>query len=503
MREHYDVLVVGGGINGCGIANLAAQCGLSVLLVEQDDLAAHTSSASSKLIHGGLRYLEYGEFRLVREALAEREVLLAMAPHIIRPLTFILPHHKALRPVWMIRLGLLLYDHLGNREQLPASQRLELAQHATGEPLRPAFHTGFCYSDCWVDDARLVVLNAMQAREYGADVLTRTHLEGACRGETGWLARLIDPRGQPWTVTADALVNAAGPWVERVLETTLGHAGRSRLRLVKGSHIVVPRRYQGEHAYLLQSGDRRVVFVLPYGDYNLIGTTDVPFDGDPAALSASPAEIDYLCRVVNEYFRTPIRAEDVVWSFAGVRPLFDDGSASAAAVTRDYHLELDGTTVPLLSVFGGKLTTHRQLARVALTRLAGHFGRELPLELPEGPPPALPGGVLPTLTLETYRQQLAKRFPWLPEPLLSALLQRHGSLIEVLLQGASTLADFGTDHGGGLYQREVEYLIRQEWARQPEDVLWRRSKCGLAMSEAQRQAFADAWETRYAGLVGD
>ncbi|MBI3145231.1 MAG: glycerol-3-phosphate dehydrogenase [Pseudogulbenkiania sp.] len=493
MREHYDVLVVGGGINGCGIANLAAQCGLAVLLVEQDDLAAHTSSASSKLIHGGLRYLEYGEFRLVREALAEREVLLAMAPHLIRPLTFVLPHHKALRPVWMIRLGLMLYDHLGSREQLPASQHLELAQHPAGEPLRPAFHTGFSYADCWVDDARLVVLNAMQAREYGADVLTRTRLEGACRGEAGWLARLTDPSGRPWTVTAGALVNAAGPWVEQVLAETLGRPGPARLRLVKGSHIVVSRLYQGEHAYLLQSGDRRVVFVLPYGDFNLIGTTDVPFDGDPAALSASAEEIDYLCRVVNEYFRQPIRPQDVVWSFAGVRPLFDDGSPSATAVTRDYHLELDGTDAPLLSVFGGKLTTHRQLARAALTRLAPRFD----LELPNDPPPALPGGVLPTLTLDAYREQLARRFSWLPRPLLGALLQRHGSLIEVLLQGASTLADLGTDHGGGLYQREVEYLIEREWARQPDDVLWRRSKCGLAMSTAERQAFAAAWDAKY------
>jgi glycerol-3-phosphate dehydrogenase len=497
MREHYDVLVVGGGINGCGIANLAAQCGLSVLLVEQDDLAAHTSSASSKLIHGGLRYLEYGEFRLVREALAEREVLLAMAPHIIRPLTFILPHHKALRPVWMIRLGLLLYDHLGSREQLPASQRLTLAQHPAGAPLRPLYHTGFSYADCWVDDARLVVLNAMQAHEYGADILTSTRLEGACRSEAGWLARLSTASGAPWMVTASALVNAAGPWVERVLATTLDHAGRSRLRLVKGSHIVVPRLYEGEHAYLLQSGDRRVVFVLPYGDYTLIGTTDVPFDGDPAALVASAEEIDYLCRVVNEYFRQPIRPEDVVWSFAGVRPLFDDGSPSAAAVTRDYHLELDGSEVPLLSVFGGKLTTHRQLARAALARLAGRFE----LELPDEAPPALPGGVLPTLTLSAYRRQLAQRFPWLPAALLTALLQRHGSLIERLLQGASTLADLGVDHGGGLYQREVEYLIGQEWARQPDDVLWRRSKCGLAMSEAERQAFAAAWEARYSRLA--
>lgn len=494
MSADFDVLIIGGGINGAGIANQAAQAGLSVLLVEQDDLAAQTSSRSSKLIHGGLRYLEHHAFRLVREALAEREILLGMAPHIIWPLDFVLPVSADTRPAWMLRAGLLLYDHLGARKTLPPSRRIDLRTRPEGRCLRPDLHVAFCYADCWVDDARLVLFNALQAEEFGASIRTRTRLTGARRADGRWHADLCSADGVASCCTARALVNAAGPWVTQVP----GLAGTCRsgtgVRLVKGSHIVVPRLHAGGQAYLLQNDDGRVVFVLPYGAYSLIGTTDVPFDGDPARVEATPDEIAYLCRAVNRYFARPVGPDDVVWHFAGVRALYDDGAVQAQAVTRDYRLECDRTGgAPLLTVFGGKITTYRRLALSALARLAPDFPQAVP---PASPPPALPGGVLPVPDLGGYLRDLARRFPFMPRPALEAMLRRQGSRCEGLLDGTTALGDLGRDFGGGLYEREVCFMREEEWARSADDVLWRRSKAGLAMSPAERAAFAGWWDAR-------
>lgn len=498
MAADYDLLVVGGGINGCGIANRAAQSGLSVLLVERDDLAFHTSSRSSKLIHGGLRYLEYGEFGLVREALAEREVLMTLAPHLVRPLTFVLPVGPGSRPAWMLRAGLLLYDHLGRRRTLPPSRRIDPARDPRGRCLRPAFSSAFSFADCRADDARLVLANALQASEYGADIRTRTCLTDARRDDGLWHAALTGPDGTGRCVRVRALVNAAGPWVAGVAGMAgVGHDGAG-VRLVKGSHVAVPRLYAGEHAYLLQNADRRVVFVLPYGELNLIGTTDVPFAGDPATVAIDPDETVYLCETVNRYFRTPVSPADVVWDYAGVRALYDDGAPEARAVTRDYRLLCDAPegAAPLLSVFGGKLTTYRRLAIDALDLLAARLPGISP---PAGPPVALPGGLLPIPDPDDYRADLARRHPWLPMPVLAAMVARHGSRCEGLLDGMSALADLGRDFGGGLYRREAEWLYETEWALAAEDVLWRRTRCALAMTPAEREAFCLWWRERFGG----
>lgn len=492
MPIDFDLLVIGGGINGCGIANLAAQRGLSVRLAEQDDLASHTSSRSSKLIHGGLRYLEHGELRLVREALAEREVLMSMAPHIIWPLSFVLPIGAGSRPAWMVRAGLFLYDHLGHRQALPGCRRLDLRQHPAGRGLKPGAGTAFSYADCWVDDARLVVLNALQAQEYGAAITTRTRVVSAQREQGCWRVELQLQDGSLQCVYCRALVNAAGPWVDPVRSAILGAEVAPAVRLVKGSHIVVPRLYQGEHAYLLQNSDQRVVFVLPYGEFNLIGTTDIPFDADPASLTVSAEEIDYLCAAANRHFERQTAASDLVWSYSGVRALYDDGAADASSVTRDYKLELAATAAdaPLLSVFGGKITTYRQLALAALALLEDHFPSLVP---PEDPPPALPGGILPVAGMSCYCVGLVRRFSFIPSAELLALARRHGSRCEELLRGIESLADLGLCFGGGLYQREAEWLRRNEWAMEPDDVLWRRTKCGLLMSSEQRATFAHWW----------
>lgn len=485
--QQCDVLVIGGGINGVGIANHAAQAGLKVWLVEQGDLAGATSSASSKLIHGGLRYLEQYAFRLVRESLAEREVLLGMAPHIIWPLQFILPHHQALRPAWLIRAGLFLYDHLGGRRRLPGSRLCSLRGNAFGAPLKPQFARGFSYADCWVDDARLVVANAQQAHSLGATIQTRTRLELAKPNDGGWLATLRDTTTGSWhTVQARALVNAAGPWAERVLGQQLGKQTRDAVRMVKGSHIVVPRLHAGDHAYILQHHDGRIAFVLPYEDaFSLIGTTDVPFDGDPANVHISADEVNYLCALVSEYFATPVTAADVCWSYAGVRPLYDDRSDSPSAVTRDYVLRVDKNGPPLLSVFGGKLTTYRQLALHALAELAPLLG--VSASLPH-PPTHLPGGELAASDWPT----LASAYPWLPPQLGQRLLRTYGAKLHQLLGASSALPDLGQDFGAGLYEREVRYLVQHEWAMQADDVLWRRTKRGVHMTELERDAFA-AW----------
>lgn len=491
----YDLVVVGGGINGAGIARDASGRGLKVLLVERDDLASHTSSWSSKLIHGGLRYLEYYEFRLVREALIEREVLLKAAPHIIWPLTFVLPHSPVQRPAWLVRLGLFLYDHLGGRETLPGSSGVNLsAPGPFGDPLQDWVTKGFTYSDCWVMDSRLVVLNALDAEAHGATVLTRTACISAARVGDRWRVELEDTlRGERLTVEARALVNAAGPWVSRFLEDGLGHdTATKRVRLIKGSHIVVPKLHEGKHPYILQNVDKRIVFVIPYeDDYSLIGTTDVEYEGDPRHVEITPEEIDYLCEVVNRYFKHQVKAGDIVWSYAGVRPLFDDASGNASAVTRDYVFDLEGGkgVPPLLSIFGGKITTYRKLAEHALERLAPLLDCHAGAWTENA---ALPGGDLPDADFDRFLDGFRAAHPWLPGPLATRLARAYGSRAEMIVEGRNGLNDLGQNLGGDLYEAELDYLVSKEWALAPEDVLWRRSKLGLHL-DAAATARVHAW----------
>lgn len=466
-----DLLIVGGGVNGCGIARDATGRGLKVLLVEQDDLAGHTSSASTKLIHGGLRYLEYYEFRLVREALIEREKLLRIAPHIIWPLRFVMPMPPTGRPGWMIRLGLFLYDHLGGRGSLPGSTGVSL-KGPLGAGIRREIAKGFAYSDCWVQDSRLVALNALDARERGADIRTRTRFMGATRDAEGWVATIADAAGEQ-QVRANAIVNAAGPWVDHVVGAARGAHPERPPRLVKGSHIIVPRMFEGDHAYILQNPDKRIVFAIPYErDFTLIGTTDVAWHDDPAAPTISAEETVYLCESIGRYFARGVQPEDVVHSYAGVRPLFDDGNASASAVTRDYVLKLGEEEGPqILSVFGGKITTYRRLAEHALEQLApflpamGDAWTDLV---------ALPGGDIGDF--EAFLEGVRRRWPFLSERTSWRLARAYGSRIDRVLGDAASPAELGEDLGGGLHTREVDYLVREEWARTAEDILWRRSK---------------------------
>ncbi len=468
--NRFDLLIIGGGINGAAIARDAAGRGLKVLLVEKDDLASHTSSASSKLVHGGLRYLERREFRLVRESLAEREVLLATAPHIVRPLRFILPDPPGGRPRWLIRAGLALYDLLAGRGSLPRSRRLK-TDVPEAAPLRGDGGYGlFEYHDAWVDDARLVVLNALDAAERGAEIATRCALVSARREDGSWIARLSDGR----EVAAKMLVNATGPFVVQVL-ARLGLQTRSRVRLVKGSHIVVPALYAGGHGYILQQPDGRVVFALPFGEHTMIGTTDVPVD-QPDAAPPSAEEVAYLCEAANRFFRAQTTPLDVLWSFAGVRALHDDGSVSAKDVTRDYHLELDADGAPVLSVFGGKITTARALASEVLDRLRVgglKFTRTTPL----------PGGDVDH-AFNVFLMKLAEGFP---AALLMRLATAYGTRLAPLLGGATRADQMGRNFGAGLYEAELRYLHAQEFARTAEDVLWRRTKLGLEM-DAQEVA---------------
>jgi glycerol-3-phosphate dehydrogenase len=483
IPAEVDLLIVGGGINGAGIARDAAGRGLSVCLVERDDLAGHTSSASTKLIHGGLRYLEHHEFRLVREALAERERLLGIAPHIIRPQRFVLPYVDGLRPRWLLRLGLFLYDHVGRRERLAASRSVAL-DGAVGAPLQASSTTGFEYSDCWVEDSRLVVLNALDAAGNGASIHTHTQFVGADVDAGRWTARCQPQGGESFTLRARVIVNAAGAWVDRVLAST-GITPRQRPRLVKGSHVVLPRLYEGDHAYLLQSPDRRVIFVIPYEDaFTLVGTTDVPFEGDPAQVRADPAEIEYLCDRVNRFFARPIRPADVVASFAGVRALYDDGAGDAQSVTRDYHLDLrqrDGAA--LLSIHGGKITTYRRLAEAALERLEPALG-------PLGPrwtaSRALPGGDLADGDLAAFTRRAQTRWPGLPASLVARLARHYGTRMARVIGDATDIAGLGEDFGGGLTAAEVHYLVDEEWARSAEDILERRTRRGLFVTAAGR-----------------
>lgn len=484
-NARYDLLVVGGGINGAGIARDAAGRGLTVLLCEQDDLAGHTSGASTKLIHGGLRYLEQRAFLLVGKALAEREVLLRAAPHISQPLRFVLPHQPHLRPAWMIRLGLFLYDHLdfGKRKLLPGSHAIDLRTHPAGAPLQPALVRGFVYSDGWVQDARLVVLNAMAAAERGATVLTRTRCVGARRVDGLWRVRLGDADGGEREVEARALVNAAGPWVARLLDEVL-HAPHARaLRLVKGSHIIVPKCFDHPYAYIFQNPDQRIVFAIPYErDYTLIGTTDVEYAGDPRTVAIDDDEIRYLCQAASRYFRQPVRPADVVWRYSGVRPLLDDDSGAPAEVTRDYRLELDAGPAPLLSVFGGKLTTYRKLAEEAVDRLAPLLGCSAGAWTGAGAP--LPGGDIADADVERFLAGLRAAHPWLPPELAARLARTYGTRTTRLLGAATCLAELGECLGADLHAAEVDYLVAEEWARSAEDILWRRTKLGLRFDAA-------------------
>lgn len=499
----FDLLIIGGGINGVGIARDAAGRGLSVALCEMNDLGSATSSASSKLIHGGLRYLEHFEFRLVRESLAEREVLLAIAPHIVRPLPFVMPHARGLRPAWMLRAGLFLYDWLSRRVKLPGSRSIDLAASDWGAALKSEFQRGFLYSDCQVDDSRLVVLNARDAADHGARVLTRTRFVSAKATATGWRVAVENTRdGATSEMQARVLVNATGPWVTRTLDALPGAERHHRIRLVKGSHIVVPRLYAGEHAFILQNDDERVVFIIPFeSDYSLIGTTDVVESGVPGAAVISDAEIEYLCRAVNRYLVRPATPDDIVWSYAGVRPLFDDGETRASRVTRDYALELDTGHghPPILHVYGGKLTTYRKLSERAVDKLAALLRCAEPAWTATR---TLPGGALPEGGIDALVEALAGRYPSFERDLLESLARRHGTLAAEVLAGARDDAGANRHFGGGLYDFEVDYLLRREWAQEAEDVLWRRTKTGLRIAAGARESLA-AYIDACAGARGE
>jgi glycerol-3-phosphate dehydrogenase len=495
-----DLLVVGGGINGAGIARDAAGRGLSVLLCEQDDLASHTSSASTKLIHGGLRYLEYREFGLVRKALQERETLLRAAPHIIWPLRFVMPYVPNLRPAWMIRAGLYLYDHLARRELLPGSRGVDLRRHPAGAPLVDSIRRGFVYSDGWVDDARLVVLNALDAHERGARILTRTRLARATRVDGEWRAQLVREERSTLHVRARALANAAGPWVGELLRDALGHGANQGVRLVKGSHIVTPRLFQHDHAYIFQNPDKRIIFAIPYEhEYTLIGTTDIEYTGDPAKVTIDADEIQYLCDSINRYFKQQISAADVAWTYSGVRPLLEDENADdPSAVTRDYRLELDTQSdeAPLLSVFGGKITTYRKLAEEAVDALAQALQRSNPAWTAGAP---LPGGEIAHADFGRFATEFEQQHPWLPADLARRYARAYGTRASRVIGTATSLAELGHAFAPGLYEAELRYLREAEWACTAQDVLWRRTKRGLHVEPGTLDAVTrsiDAWFDR-------
>lgn len=489
--EPFDLVVIGGGINGAGIARDAAGRGLQVLLCEQHDLAQHTSSASSKLVHGGLRYLEQYEFRLVRESLAEREVLLRAAPHIVHPMRFVMPHVGELRPAWMIRMGLFLYDYLARRDTLPGSHGIKLDQVPYSDGLKTGLHKGFIYSDCWVDDSRLVIANTLAAADLGATILTRTTCLSAQREGAHWQVTLQAQAGGLQVIRSRALVNVTGPWAKKFIHENLHMETPFGLKLVQGSHILVPRLYHGNHAFILQCNDGRVIFVYPYEErYTLIGTTDVEYRGQPGASVASPEEVDYLCGAANRYFARELTPSDVVWAYSGVRPLFDDGAANVSKITRDYTLRVEGTgdQAPLLSVFGGKITTYRCLAEHALEKLQAWFPS---MKTPWTASALLPGGALGGLSREAYIAQCADNHPELPAELIPALVARHGDATPAVLGNARVASDLGQHFGATLFAREVDYLIQREWARTADDILWRRTKCGLHMNSSQKQALVD------------
>lgn len=487
-----DLFIIGGGINGAGIARDAAGRGLSVILCEKDDLAQGTSSRSGKLVHGGLRYLEYYEFRLVREALIEREVLLNSASHIIWPMRFVLPHSPDDRPAWLVRLGLFLYDHLGGRKKLPGTRSLDLRRDPEGAPIKDKYVKGFEYSDCWVDDARLVVLNAVGAAEKGAEILTRTACTSARRENGGWTIQMRDERtGEMRTVRARVVVNAGGPWVNDIVGRVAGSNSRRNVRLVKGSHIIVPKFWEGQHAYLVQNHDKRVIFINPYeGDKALIGTTDIPYEGAPEEVEAEETEVEYLLAAVNRYFKETLRREDVLETFSGVRPLFDDGQGNPSAVTRDYTFDLDETDgAPLLSVFGGKITTFRKLSEHAIEKIAkffptmgGNWTRQA----------ILPGGEIENADFIQFTESLRRTYSWMPRALIHHYGRLYGSRIDKIIGSATALDGLGRHFGAHLYEAEVRYLMANEWAMTAEDILQRRTKQGLHLSESEKAAFS-AW----------
>lgn len=487
--REFDLLVVGGGINGAGIARDAAGRGVAVALAEQGDFGGATSSASTKLIHGGLRYLEHLEFRLVSEALAEREVLLRIASHLAWPLRFVMPHADGLRPGWMIRAGLLLYDRIGGRISLPKSEALDLHADVWGAALAPRYRSGYGYSDAWVDDARLVILNLRSAAAHGATLYPRTRFVGAKPEGGRWRATLERADGRREVVVARTLVNAAGPWVESVAAAAGGRSPRASVQLVKGSHIVVRRIHPHAHALILQNDDRRVVFAIPYEEeFTLIGTTDLRVDTIEQARTIERDEIRYLLRAVNRYLAHPLAESDVVWSYAGVRPLYDDGSNDPSGITRDYTLELrifDGAAQ--LDLYGGKITTYRRLAEAALERLATHLAYRRGAWTHTEPLPGAPSDP------PAARSALHAHYGRLPARLLDALFRRHGTLAGEVLGDATTIASLGEDYGGGLYERELHWFVEREWAHSADDVLWRRSKAGLHMSAARRERFTQAF----------
>ena len=484
-----DLFVIGGGVNGAGIARDAAGRGLSVVLCEKDDLAEGTSSRSGKLVHGGLRYLEYYEFRLVREALIEREVLLKAAPHIIWPMRFVLPHSPEDRPAWLVRLGLFLYDHLGGRQKLPGTRTLDLRRDPEGAPLLDKYTRGFEYSDCWVDDARLVVLNAIGAAEKGAEILTRSPAVSARRENGAWTITTRNTiTGETRTFRARCIVNAAGPWVSDVIGRVAGSNSTRNVRLVKGSHIIVPKFWQGSNAYLVQNNDKRVIFINPYeGDMALIGTTDIAYRGHAEDVAADESEIEYLIAAVNRYFKEKLHHADVLYSFSGVRPLFDDGKGNPSAVTRDYVFDLDETGgAPLLNIFGGKITTFRELAERGLDRLK-HIFPQMGGGWTENAP--LPGGDMPNADYESFANSLRDDYPWMPRALLHHYGRLYGTRTRDVVGGAGSLGGLGRHFGGRFYEAEARYLVAHEWAQKPEDILYRRTKHYLHLSEAERAGF--------------
>ncbi|MBV8663096.1 MAG: glycerol-3-phosphate dehydrogenase [Hyphomicrobiales bacterium] len=496
--QTVDLFVIGGGVNGAGIARDAAGRGLSVIMCEKDDLAQGTSSRSGKLVHGGLRYLEYYEFRLVREALIEREVLLNSASHIIWPMRFVLPHSPEDRPAWLVRLGLFLYDHLGGRKKLPGTRTLDLRRDPEGAPLKDKYSKGFEYSDCWVDDARLVALNAIDAAERGAAIFTRTACTAARREGGLWRIELEDTRtGARRVVRARALVNASGPWVNDIIGRVTGLKSSRSVRLVKGSHIITPKFWDGQNAYLVQNHDKRVIFINPYeGDKALIGTTDIPYDGAPEDVAIAESEIDYLLAAVNRYFKQTLRREDVLETFSGVRPLYDDGAGNPSAVTRDYVFDLDAEGgAPLLNVFGGKITTFRKLAEHALQRLKPTFPDMGPDWTANS---FLPGGDIENADVPLFLDRLQRDYPWLPRDLARHYVRLYGARTAKVIDGAHSLADLGRCFGPCFYEAEARYLIEHEWAETAEDILRRRTKHALHMSAPEQAAFVD-WLERSRG----
>tara|TARA_R110000787_G_scaffold67411_3_gene151115 strand:- start:13383 stop:14897 length:1515 start_codon:yes stop_codon:yes gene_type:complete len=482
----YDLAIIGGGINGVGIARDAAGRGLKVLLVERDDLASHTSSASTKLVHGGLRYLEHYEFNLVRKALKEREVLLRAAPHIIWPMRFVLPVDEGMRPAWLLRLGLFLYDHLGGRDILPGTRGVNLLKDHRGDPLQKRLKKGFAYSDCWVEDARLVSLTARDAANRGADIRTRAECVELDRGADHWNLQ-IRQHGEQKTEQARILVNAAGPWVDPVTAMYDSSSHAAKLRLVKGSHIVVKRKYEGDHSYIFQNKDGRIIFAIPYeGDHTLIGTTDEPWSYAEGPAKINDGEIDYLCDAASEYFEAPVTRDDIIWTYSGVRPLFDDHSRTAATVTRDFVFDYDNENgAPVLSIFGGKITTYRVLALQAIRTLSDALdvnGDDWTKEAP------LPGGDFPPDGFDALVDQYAIRWPFVEKSVVRRLVRAYGTDTASILKDTKSISDMGQPFGSGLYEIEIQWLIDREFACTAEDVLWRRSKLGLHMSEVEKQA---------------